>query len=226
MNARDAFDRSAEIYDRTRRQLLPCFDEFYGTAIGRIPFAPGDAFEVLDLGAGTGLLSAMTAARFPRARFTLVDVSPEMLERARARFAGEEGRFTFLNRDFAQALPGTYDVAMSALAIHHLDDADKRALFARVHAALRPAGSFVNADQVMGPTPELERAYHETWLRQVRALGVPPADLDAALERMRADRMAPLEPQLMWLREAGFAQVDCWYKNHRFAVYSGIRSAS
>ena len=225
MNAREAFDRSAQIYDRTRRQLIPCFDDFYGTALERIPFSQDDAFEVLDLGAGTGLLSAMVASMFPRASFTLVDVSSEMLARARERFAGAGDRFTFVLRDFGEPFGGRYDLVMSALAIHHLSDEDKQALFARIRAVLKPGASFINADQVMGATPALERAYHETWLRQVRALGVPEADLEAALERMKADRMAPVEAQIEWLRRTGFVEVDCWYKNHRFAVYSGTRPA-
>lgn len=225
MNVKEAFDRSAGIYDRARRQLVPCFDDFYATALDRIPYAPEQAFEVLDLGAGTGLFAYFVAAAFPRARFTLLDVSAEMLERARERFAGAE-RFAFVQRDFAEPLPGVYDLVISGLAIHHLSDEAKRSLFARILEALRPGGIFINADQVMGPTPDLERAYDDAWLRQVRARGVSDADLLPAIERMKEDCMAPLEDQLRWLREAGFADVDCWYKHYRFAVFSGSRRAA
>ena len=110
---------------------------------------------------------------------------------------------------------------VSGLSIHHLGDADKRALFRRVFAALRPGGAFINADQVLGPTPEAEAAYRAEWLRQVKAKGVSPADLDAALLRMTYDRMATLDQQLGWLGEAGFVQVDCVYKNWSFAVFGG-----
>lgn len=55
--------------------------------------------------------------------------------------------------DLADPLPTPrpWDAIVSALAIHHLDDAAKRELFARVHAALAPGGMFVNAEQVAGP---------------------------------------------------------------------------
>ena len=65
MNVREAFDRSAQIYDRGRRQLVPCFDDFYSTAIERLPFAADDAVSVLDLGAGTGLLSLLVSLQTP-----------------------------------------------------------------------------------------------------------------------------------------------------------------
>ena len=40
----------------------------------------------------------------------------------------------------------------------------------------------------------------------------------AAIERMRHDRKATVEQQLGWLRQAGFADADCLFKDHSFAV--------
>lgn len=219
------FDRSATVYDRTRRQLVPCFDGFYGVVPGLIA-QPSDAvLSVLDLGAGTGLLSQQVAHAFPRARFLLVDVAERMLDVARERFAGEpDGRFRYATGDLVSfALPPRQDVVLSALAIHHLDDAGKRDLFARVHAALVPGGVFVNAEQVLGESDEIERAQQESWRARVRANGVPEADLAAALERMTADRMATLGDQLRWLEDAGFHHVRCAFRDERFAVYCGTR---
>ena len=62
---RKPFIARADGDDRARRKLVPCFDDFYRTALELLPFAPDASFEVLDLGAGTGLLSAMIAAAFP-----------------------------------------------------------------------------------------------------------------------------------------------------------------
>jgi tRNA (cmo5U34)-methyltransferase len=35
------------------------------------------------------------------------------------------------------------------------------------------------------------------------------------------DRCAAVEDQLSWMREAGFTDADCWYKENRFAVLAG-----
>jgi tRNA (cmo5U34)-methyltransferase len=48
-------------------------------------FASTDQRKILDLGAGTGLLSAKVAAAFPRTRLTLFDPASEMLAAARLR---------------------------------------------------------------------------------------------------------------------------------------------
>lgn len=221
----DTFDRFAPIYDRARRQLVPCFDEFYGAAVAAIPFAVDRPLRILDLGAGTGLLSRFLAERFRRARFVLLDASEAMLARARAAFASEPERIETRLGDFTATLPaGPFDAVVSALAIHHLEDEEKRALDREVFAVLAPGGVFVNGDQVLAPTPDLERVYQETWLRQARERGVSEEDLAASFERMRADRNAPLAIQLEWLREAGFVDVDCWFEASRFAVFGGRRA--
>ena len=220
-----AFASSAEVYDRTRRQLVPCFDDFYRVAVELAPFPRDAVLDVVDLGAGTGLLSAFLADTFPRARFTLVDVSDEMLAQARARFASADDRFAYVVADYATtALPRDVHLVVSALSIHHLSDDGKRDLFARIHAALVPGGTFVNADQILGATPAIEARNRAAWLAATRGLGVPELDLAAAIERMRHDRPARLRDQLRWLEEAGFRDVDCAFQHYGFAVFAGRRA--
>jgi tRNA (cmo5U34)-methyltransferase len=222
-----AFDEAAPDYDRTRRQLIPCFDDFYQTVVERLPFAAGDAPRILDLGAGSGLLAAEILAVQPKAELTLVDVSEAMLAQARVRLsrAIEEGRVRFSLSDLAQPdLSGPVDAVVSALAIHHLAPAEKRQLFAEIHRALRPGGVFLNADQVRGPTPRLDGIYAEAWLSQVRQRGVSAADLAAAQERMRLDRTDTLEDQIVWLKDAGFCDVGCFFQHYWFAVFGGFKA--
>ncbi len=228
--ARASFDATASGYDRARRQLVPDFDGFYGALVGELSLSRGrdGEFRVLDLGAGTGLSGALVSEAFPGARFTLVDASEEMLSRAEERFADEPlvaERFEFRVLDFAEEplpkVPDGYEAVVSALAIHHLSGEDKKKLFGKVFDVLADGGIFVNGDQVLGPTPELEERYREVWLQQVRENGVAEKDLADSLSRMKEDRQDTLEEQLVWLRELSFEQVDCAYKNYRFAVYGG-----
>jgi tRNA (cmo5U34)-methyltransferase len=222
MSVEASFDEGAAAYDRARQQLVPGLDGFYGAALESVPFERDAQIRVLDLGAGTGLLSSMVAERFPRSRVTLVDLSVEMLRVARRRFPQGDGRFEFRTMDYARKpLPQGYDLVVSALSIHHLTHGDKKELFEKVHDSLAEGGYFVNADQVQGETPEEERSYRGWWLRRVREAGVSEEDLDAALSRMRADRNATLRAQLGWLVEVGFEAVHCAYRDNRFAVYGG-----
>jgi tRNA (cmo5U34)-methyltransferase len=217
-----SFNKTAATYDAARRKLVPCFDKFYGWAVRLLPFETEDPIRVLDLGAGTGLLSAWVLAAFPHARLRLVDISEPMLDRARERFAGTTPAPRIETLDFVhEDLGGPYDGVVSALSIHHLSDELKRDVFRRVYEALSPGGIFVNAEQVLGPTPEVEAEYKKIWLDDARALGATGEEVEAALVRMREDRCAPVEIQVAWLRELGFEDADCWFKEARFAVYSG-----
>ncbi|WP_298351403.1 class I SAM-dependent methyltransferase [Rhodoblastus sp.] len=216
------FDRDAQGFDDLRRRLIPCFDDFYGTALKIISdwrTVPG--LDVLDIGAGTGLFSAMVSERFPVRRLCLLDCSSGMLEQARARFAGNS-QVEIRLADMSDAdLGGPWDLVISALAIHHLPDDAKRDLYRRIRYALKPGGLFVNAEQVAGPNPVADQRYSRIWLEQIRALGVSELEIDKARERMSHDRCAPVEHQLRWLADAGFADVDCSFKAWRFAVLSG-----
>ncbi len=222
MSVKSVFDGAASIYDQTRRQLIPCFDLFYSTAVELVP---EDAKQVLDLGAGTGLLSSLVLDHCPSAVVTLADISTEMLEQARNRLRAYESRCVFAAGDYQAGLPeGPFDAVVSALSIHHLEAAAKRSLFQRIFERLAPGGIFVNADQVLGETPEIDARYCATWVGAVRESGISSEAMWAAFERTKVDRMSPLNPQLEWLREIGFTEVACWFHHYSFVVFSGRKA--
>jgi SAM-dependent methyltransferase len=217
--AEQAFNRDAMTYDAGRRALIPCFDGFYGNAIEVIRDWGGPASpRVLDLGAGTGLFSSLVMPALAKATFTLTDISEEMLAQARERF-GDVDRVSYRRSDLTlDPLDGSWDLIISALAIHHLGDDEKRDLFRRIYVRLAPGGLFINAEQVLGPTPAQEAQYKAIWERQIRANGVDDSGVQRANERMAFDRCSTVHDQLEWLRQAGFDRVDCTFKSWRFAV--------
>ncbi len=212
------FSAHAADYDGLRRRLVPDYDGFYGAVVEALErVVPGEICRVLDLGAGTGLLSAVVAEALPEAQIELLDASEPMLALAQQRLGDTVSAVHVA--DMAGALPeGPFDAVVSALAIHHLEHADKRALMRRIHVALRPGGLFANAEQVDAPTPELSAIYTQRWADDCRALGATEEEIDGARKRMRHDRCTDVETQLGWLRDAGFATADCTYKSWRFAV--------
>jgi tRNA (cmo5U34)-methyltransferase len=225
--AGELFDRFAETYDAGRRMLIPPFDAFYGIAVevATLRLPTDRAAHILDIGAGTGLLTALVAAARPDATFTLLDASASMLELAPRRLGPVWRRCDTVIGDVLEVLPdGPFDAVVSALAIHHLSDAGKQRLFRSVHERLRPGGVFVNAEQVAGPTPSLDAIYGERWLAHTRGLGATDQDHAEAAVRMSMDLPAPVDSQCAWLRDAGYVDVDCFFKAWRFAVYGGWRA--
>ncbi|HMK46109.1 MAG TPA: class I SAM-dependent methyltransferase [Methanocella sp.] len=216
---KEAFDDIAQKYDGQRRQLIPCFDDFYGIA-AQLACSDSPTPEILDIGAGTGLLTRYVSMKFPEARFTLVDLSKEMLNAARRRFEGR-GNFRYIVADYTSyEFESTYDIVISSLSIHHLENGEKRRLYRRIYQALNDGGTFVNADQVLGPTAGCEDRYQQYWKETILAGTLPTCEVEAAFSRMKMDVPAKLADNLDWLTECGFRDVDVYYKYFTFAVMS------
>lgn len=217
------FAAHAGEYDVQRRRLVPSFDLFYGTAVDVLSLREGSIRRVLDLGAGTGLMAAAVIARYPQVELVLLDGAEEMLEQARERLPASA--ITTVVADMRERLPeGPFDAVVSALAIHHLEDDDKRKLFARVHGVLRPGGAFVNAEHVTGPSGWLEGVYRGMWREACRAAGAGEDEIAAAETRMQTDRCVEVATQLEWMRAAGLRDCDCFFKHLHFAVLAGWRA--
>lgn len=214
----ERFSAVSREYDAQRRRFIPCYDDFYGVCVSAASVDTQNP-AILDAGAGTGLLSAFLMERYPEGTYTLVDLSADMLSQARERF-GDNPRVRYITGDYSTyEFSGIYDMIVSALSIHHLQDDAKKAFFTKCHSLLKKGGLFINADQVCGETPYIENLNKSVWLRAVENSGLTRQQIDAGYERMKYDREAGLEQQIAWLRAAGFRDVGCLYKYYLFTVF-------
>lgn len=153
-----AFDEQAPIYDEGMqgdhaRALYPCILEEARRAMESIPVP-----SVLDVGCGTGMLSERLLGAFPSCRLAGVDLSPAMVERARARLAG---RAEVREAD-AERLPfhdGAFDLVVCNDSFHHYPDPDRAAF--QMWRVLRKVGALVLGD-VWQPAPA--RAVMNAWM--------------------------------------------------------------
>lgn len=229
------FDRWATQYDAERRLLISPFDAFYAAAAEAAALTPsgerrtvgadGGPIRVLDLGAGTGLLTAVLERALPGAAFTLLDEAPGMLAQAGERFASIADRVTLARGDLLADLPtGPFDVIASGLAIHHLDPAAQGRVYAAARQRLARGGVFVNAEQLKAPARWLEDHVVERELVHARAGGFTPEAEEQAWVRWSIDQHVTLEQHLAWLDAAGFDAHECVFKAWRFAVVAGWRA--
>jgi tRNA (cmo5U34)-methyltransferase len=140
---------AADDYDRTIRTFIPNYERMIATVVhwldGHVP--PGGL--VLDLGAGTGGLSAAILEALPDVRVQLVDVDPNMLGVAGIRCSAHSGRYELRHARFEDQLPRCHAVVAS-LALHHVaTHAEKRKLYRAILTALEPTGLVVVADALV-----------------------------------------------------------------------------
>ena len=223
MNIEDQFNLIAEEYDKNRRLFIPCFDGFYEETTRFIAANMTQPKRILDLGAGTGLLSQFWFRHFPSTEYVLVDIADEMLNVAKRRFEGVKN-VEYCVMDYSKRFPqGAFDVIMSALSIHHLEDEEKRQLFARIYEALPAGGVFVNYDQFCAGSEEINRWYNTYWEGQLATSGLTDDDLALWRERKKLDRECFVEQELSMLSACSFKEVKCVYCNQKFAVIVAIK---
>jgi tRNA (cmo5U34)-methyltransferase len=176
--------------------------------LGLLPEAPT---RVLDIGTGDGRLLALVRTARPGVPGIGLDFSPPMLERARERFASDDD-ITIVEHDLDEPLPdlGRFDLVVSSFAIHHVEDRRKAALYREVFERLEPGGLFANLEHVASPTEELHVEF-------LHAIDSSPEHDDPS------NKLAPVEAQLQWLRDAGFQQVDCFWKWRELALLAGMK---
>jgi tRNA (cmo5U34)-methyltransferase len=217
---------NASEYDISRRRLIPCYDLFYATAADLTARSiKVSSPAILDLGAGTGLLSEFVMQKVKSAALYLLDESSDMLAKAQQRLA--QYNPTIFIQSMTEPLPAMkFDAVVSSVAIHHLTDEDKRSLFRRIYQSLTPSGVFVNAEQILGATEWHQQVYEDMHLDGARALGSDEDEIRAAKKRMTFDKCATLSDQVSWLREIGFQNADSFFHSFRFAVYAGWKGGS
>jgi 2-polyprenyl-3-methyl-5-hydroxy-6-metoxy-1,4-benzoquinol methylase len=139
---RSDFDRLAAVDDGSWNHN----NHYHDFLLRQLPPHIGSA---LDIGCGAGEFARLLASRADHV--TAIDLSPPMLEVARARSAGCDN-ITYEQRDVMEwGMPtGEYDCIASIATLHHVD---LNALLPNLKRALRPGGTLLVLDLYQQQTP-------------------------------------------------------------------------
>ena len=196
-----------------------------------LPFGEQDAFTVLDLGAGTGGLSRAILDAYPRCNAVLADFSAAMMGAGEEAMRPYAGRYRYVEfdlqaGDWPAAISASADAIVSSMCVHHLTDERKQGLFAEILQHLPPGGWYFNYDPVRIDDPVVAATSQRTadrrnpYLAHKRTHRTPE-------EQARWDNhmrhLIPLDPQLAYLRAAGFEGIDVYWKRLDFVIYGGRR---
>jgi len=189
----------------------------------------------LDLGCGDGVLALAVLERFPDAQAVLVDFSAPMLDAARRRFADSASPVRFVNADYGVSawiseIAGSapFEAIVSGYSIHHQSDPRKVEIYREIFDLLQPGGIFLNVEHVSSASPWVASVHDELFVDHLHLHHADKSRREVAETYYRrpdkaANILAPVETQCQWLREIGFADVDCYLKIFELAVFGGRR---
>ena len=213
------FNLIATDYDKDRPKFIPCFDDFYcrtTTILAKLIDKPTPRF--LDLGSGTGLLTAYWLLHFPTAKYDLIDISDKMLDIAKDRFRNQTD-LTFINRDYVKEFPNIkYDVVISALSLHHLEKEQKESLYSDIFSHLNNGGWFINYDQFKMNDEKLEKSVEKDWCHSIIDAGIDEQNFLLMKERRNLDRETTVEEEINLLEKQGFKDISCIFRYFKFGV--------
>lgn len=223
MDIEKQFNQIAHEYDSNRKRFIPCFDDFYINSTDFILSNIDVPKRIVDLGAGTGLLSYFWYKHNPTAEYILIDIADKMLNVARKRFEGIEN-VSYQIKDYTEELPSViFDTVISALSIHHLEDDNKVKLFSKIYDSLPSGGLFVNYDQFCAGQPKMNEWFNSYWENQLYHSGLTKNDIELWKERRKLDRECSVEQEIEMLRKCKFDSVKCVYSYQKFAVIIAVK---
>jgi len=227
------YTEHANIYIPERPSFFRFLDYFYSYFL-----KDKKDVSVLDLGAGSGEMARMlleSYGHYKNLSVTINDGSDEMISIAKDKLKDHDS-VDYIRATFEELLAdpsklGTYDLTYSSLAIHHLTREDKKKLYSLIYEHTLPNGYFINMDVLLSPTESLEDFYID--IRKKRGAEVKKAlgkvDYnDDFVERHKEpshhSKMDTLKDQLADIEDAGFTDIDCYFKHGMFAVFGGRKS--
>jgi hypothetical protein len=100
---------------------------------------------------------------------------------------------------------------------------------------LNPHGCLVLSDRLRANDEAIERLYLNQWMdfivRQTREVLGKEVTLETVTARQRSldeaagVKSATLEDILAWLKQAGFVQVECYWKYFQWAIFGASRAS-
>ena len=193
------FEARLEGYDEHMLQNIAGAEEFYPFTASLLPLQMGAC--VLDLGCGTGLELQYYEAYNPSACLTGIDLSAGMLQALQAKFPHK--KLNLIQGSYFDLPLGEncFDGAVSVESLHHFTQEEKRALYGKLHRALKPGAAFILTDYFA-----LSNEEENHWQAELARLKAENGICDADFYHF--DTPLTVGHEMKALQDGGFAQVE------------------
>ena len=194
----DFFAARVDGYDEHMRTTIEGASGFYAWTAALLPATEGA--HILDLGCGTGLELEEYFRINPEAEVTGIDLSDAMLKALKEKLPDRKINLITGSYFDVPLGEGVYDAAVSVESLHHFSAEQKKALYTKLHTALKPDGFFVLTDY-FAESEALEREYFRNLKELKEEQGLPEDGF------YHYDTPLTVGHEIQVLRQAGFSEV-------------------
>jgi tRNA (cmo5U34)-methyltransferase len=232
----------SEIFLDLGEIFVPGRAEQISTLLQLIPARTDEQFTIVELASGEGALAQAILERFSACHYIAFDGSAMMRQHVRQRLTQFSNRleirpFEIAEQEWRATLTTPVRCVVSSLCIHHLPGEEKQQLYSDIAAHLEPTGALLVADIINPATQQIADLFAQQYDEIVRRQSlIVRGDLSGYEQFLQlkwnyflhdygsadsTDYPSSLSDQLVWLREAGFSVVDCFWMQAGHAVYGG-----
>jgi tRNA (cmo5U34)-methyltransferase len=216
------------IFEDMLRRSIPQLETMRGLVcdVGR-PFVQPDT-DIVDLGCSRGdSLAPFVDAFGPAARYVGVDTSVSMLEVCRRRFHDEidAGILRVAELDLRESFPDVESsLTLAVLTMHFIPLERRLQVIQDVYERTLRHGAFILVEKVLGGSAHIDRLLTQLYEGLKRRMGYTQEEID----RKRLSLEGVLVPApAAWtedaLRQAGFRDVECFWRCLNFAAWVAVK---
>ena len=186
-----------------------------------------NAKSILDLGCGAGNYTLKMLSKVPDLDCTLIDLSQNMLDKAKERVSGEtSGNVKIIQGDIRDInLPkNQFDIILAGAVLHHLrEDSDWETVFQKLFDSLTPGGCFLISDLVIQNHAEVNQLVWKMYANYLTNIGGKEYQQKVFDYIEKEDTPRSMSYQLDLMKKVGFSSVEILHKNVCFGAFGGIK---
>lgn len=214
---------SPEEYDARIRKTIPQYDMLLDDALDVAVHAGIEVRYWVDVGAGTGNMAIKALSRFPRAKFTLLDISSEMLALAKRKM-GSDSSYVHGSSDRMKIPDMSADVVTCIQSNHYYDEEGHAKVLSECFRILRPGGMLIVSENVAS---RFEAGYKVARARLKDFLidgGRTEDEAEQFLDRYGVEyHPHTVDEHLRLLESAGFEDAEVFFYSYGQAGFFAFR---
>lgn len=209
------FNEFSKGYTEKMINCVPHYEQLVNCFISELPadFVPKN---IMDLGCGPGNVTQLLMHKYPKATFTLVDASNEMINLCKRQFS--DNNITY-HECYFQDYPfptNEYDLVVGSFSFHHCNAKDKQSLFKNIYKSLRIGGILTMSDLFINKKDKDHAALNLEWKTHVLSNYKDEGTWHWLMEHYEVyDHPDNFKNQKQWLLDAGFSTIiKPWEQGH------------